>query len=54
MDLARAFDALATQRRSVRGFLGTPVPQATLRELLALARRALHQPRPSTPAMAST
>ncbi|MFD0666556.1 nitroreductase [Ramlibacter sp. MAHUQ-53] len=40
MDLARAFDALATQRRSVRGFLGTPVPQATLRELLALARRA--------------
>lgn len=38
--IGRGFDALVTQRRSIRGFLGTPVPGETLRELLALARRA--------------
>ncbi len=35
-----AVDAAITSRRSVRAFLGTPVPEATIREILDVASRA--------------
>ena len=35
-----AVDAAITSRRSVRGFLPTPVPEATIREILEVAARA--------------
>ena len=40
-DLAtRAVDAAITSRRSIRAFLSTPVPEATIREILEVAARA--------------
>ena len=40
-DLAtQAVDAAITSRRSIRAFLPTPVPQATIREILEVASRA--------------
>jgi nitroreductase len=35
-----AVDAAITSRRSVRGFLSTPIPDATVREILEVASRA--------------
>ena len=35
-----AVDAAITSRRSVRGFLPTPIPDATVREILEVASRA--------------
>ena len=35
-----AVDAAITSRRSVRGFLATPIPDATVREILQVATRA--------------
>jgi len=35
-----AVDAAITSRRSVRGFLSTPVPESTVREILEVAARA--------------
>ena len=35
-----AVDAAITSRRSVRGFLATPIPDATVREILEVASRA--------------
>jgi nitroreductase len=37
---ANAVDAAITTRRSIRAFLPTPVPEATLREILEVASRA--------------
>ena len=39
-DAQQAVDAAITSRRSIRAFLPTPVPEATLREILAVAARA--------------
>ncbi len=39
-DLAATIDAAITSRRSVRGFLPTPVPRATIEHLLEVASRA--------------
>ncbi|MEE2733306.1 MAG: nitroreductase family protein [Pseudomonadota bacterium] len=38
--LAECFDAVVNQRRSVRGFLNTPVPRAVIEQVLTLASRA--------------
>ncbi len=35
-----AVDAAITSRRSIRGFLPTPIPEATIREILEVASRA--------------
>ena len=37
---ARAVDAAITSRRSIRAFLPTPVPRATIEDILAVAARA--------------
>ena len=34
------FDDVVQQRRSIRGYLNKPVPQALIREIIALALRA--------------
>ena len=39
-DQAALVDAAIASRRSIRGFLPTPVPEATVREILAVASRA--------------
>jgi nitroreductase len=38
--MSKAVDAAITSRRSIRGFLPTPVPRATIEEILAVASRA--------------
>ena len=37
---SQAVDAAITSRRSIRAFLPTPVPEATVREILEVASRA--------------
>ena len=39
-DLSSAFARIATSRRSVRGFLPTPVPAAEIKQVLEIAQRA--------------
>jgi nitroreductase len=39
-DSSQAVDAAITSRRSIRAFLPTPVPEATVREILEVASRA--------------